>query len=299
MGTRNLFAGSLVSSVVRNGVWGGWGAFIGWLVAEFTVLKEDFFSRHVAAVVMIVVVSAAISLAVATYSAWASGGLVGRLAQFGIAVLIGAAGGLIGGVVGSVLFAAGWGRPFSWAVLGAILGSSEGTYERAKRKVINGSLGGFVGGLLGGMALNVFEKWLGEKEMTGRAVGFVVLGIAVAFASRLVQVVLREGALTVLQGYKPGRTLILGQSKIILGRSDRHPLPFLGPENANIESDHVIIRRTPDGNYVVSDNNTACGTRVNGQVLRGDRILQDGDLIEFGTNVVQFNRGGLIGQMLR
>jgi pSer/pThr/pTyr-binding forkhead associated (FHA) protein len=83
--------------------------------------------------------------------------------------------------------------------------------------------------------------------------------------------------------------LILSQPVTVLGRSDHLQLPFLGPLNKDIESEHVRIVRLTNGAYAVEDNHSKLGTRLNNQPLAGQVVLQDGDVIKFGANFVRFN----------
>jgi hypothetical protein len=46
--------------------------------------------------------------------------------------------------------------------------------------------------------------------------------------------------------------------------------------------------RQPGGKYVVQDNRSRSGTYLNGQPLQGAAWLRDGDVIQFGVNVVRF-----------
>lgn len=55
----------------------------------------------------------------------------------------------------------------------------------------------------------------------------------------------------------------------------------------NISREHLRIEKTADG-YMLVDRGSACGTRIEGQVLGGEdaggqRVLQDGDVVALGT----------------
>lgn len=75
----------------------------------------------------------------------------------------------------------------------------------------------------------------------------------------------------------------------VLGRGDHLPLPFLGYAGWDLESEHLRITRTPDGNFAVGDHHSRLGTLVNGEPIRGAVALGDGDLIKLGGNIVRFN----------
>src|SRR5262249_14762410 len=45
----------------------------------------------------------------------------------------------------------------------------------------------------------------------------------------------------------------------------------------------------PDGSYLLEDNKTRTGTRLNTQPVQGRAPLRDGDMIRLGCNYVRFN----------
>jgi hypothetical protein len=115
------------------------------------------------------------------------------------------------------------------------------------------------------------------------------LGVAVGVLIGLTQVVLKEAWLTVVDGFRPGRQLILSQTVTLLGRGDHLPLPLLGYSARDLETEHARITRTAGGEFVIEDNRSRLGTRVNGQVIQGSAPLRDGDLIKLGSNIIRFN----------
>jgi pSer/pThr/pTyr-binding forkhead associated (FHA) protein len=141
--------------------------------------------------------------------------------------------------------------------------------------------------LLGGLLFDGIA--LARSEMSGRATAFVILGISVGVLIGLAHVVLKEAWLTVLDGYRPGRQLILSKDTTILGRAEHLALPFLGHADSELESEHVRITRQPNGQYLIEDNRTRIGTLVNSQPIQGPVPLRDGDLVKLGTNIVRFN----------
>ena len=206
----------------------------------------------------------------------------------------GLAGGCLGGAVGAMVGYAAVNlelpHVIGWLIMGLGIGVVEGIYEQSKSKIRNGLIGGGVGGFLGGVFFSYVPTLLGTgSEMSGRAAGFVILGICIGAMIALAQVVLKDAWLTVLDGYRTGRQLILSQSVTSLGRAEHCPLPFLGPMNRDLELQHVKIIRRPNGSYAVEDNQTRLGTRLNNQPLQGQAVLKDGDVIKLGTNFVRFN----------
>jgi hypothetical protein len=199
-------------------------------------------------------------------------------------------GGAIGGMSGDLMYNHGWPRAIGWLIMGMAVGVAEGVYERSPRKLRNGLIGGGIGGLLGGVLFDpVMRLAATESGMLSRATGFIILGIAIGAFVGLTQIVLKEAWLTVLDGYRAGRQLILSQPVTFLGRAEHLPLPFLGPMNKDVEPQHVKISRRPNGSYALEDNNTRLGTRLNNEPVQGPMVLKNGDVIKFGTNFVQFN----------
>jgi hypothetical protein len=181
-------------------------------------------------------------------------------------------------------------RSLGWAIMGVGIGVVDGLSDRSRTKLRNGLIGGGLGGLIGGMLFDPIRQVIQSGSgMSSRATAFVILGLCIGALIGLVQVILKEAWLTVLDGYRAGRQLILSQPVTSLGRSDRHALPFLGEMNRAIEPDHVRLIRDAGGNYLAEDNRTKLGTRVNGKSVTLPTRLQDGDVIQFGPNAVRFN----------
>jgi hypothetical protein len=202
-------------------------------------------------------------------------------------LLGGGTGGLAGGLLGATLYSH-WESPraVGWMVMGLAIGAAEGVYERSTSKIRNGLIGGATGGLLGGWLFDLVAK--PGADMSSRAAAFVVLGVSIGALIGLAHVVLKQAWLTVLDGFQPGRQLILTQPLTVLGRGDHLPLPFLGYAGRDLESEHLRIARQPDGRYVAQDTGSRIGTLLNGQLIRGPVILSDGDLIRLGSNIVRF-----------
>jgi hypothetical protein len=171
--------------------------------------------------------------------------------------------------------------------MGTGIGVTEGLYERSRRKARNGLIGGTIGGLVGGLLFDWIA--LARSEMSGRATAFVILGLSVGALIGLAHVVLKEAWLTVLDGYRPGRQLILSKDTTVLGRAEHLALPFLGHADSELEPEHARITRQANGGYLIEDNRTRIGTLVNSQPIHGPVALRDGDLVKLGTNIVRFN----------
>jgi hypothetical protein len=200
---------------------------------------------------------------------------------------IGGIGGAIGGLLGQLLYHVGIPQMVGWMIMGLGIGSAEGIYDRSSRKLRNGLIGGGLGGLVGGALFS----WIAQAgaDMPMRATGFMILGLSIGALIGLTQVVLKEAWLTVVDGFRPGRQVILSEATTYLGRGDHLPLPLLGYAGRDLESEHARITRQPDGQYTIQDNQSRIGTVLNGRPLQGPAILADGDLIRLGSNILRFN----------
>lgn len=281
---------SLWRSVYYCAVIAGWAAFLGWLPAEFLFFRSGTGGGNLAVTVTGAMLGAAVGLGLSLVAGMANA----QLRQLVLRGLVGLAGGAmcgaVGATLGNVLFSVGIPRAFGWLVMGLGIGIVDGVYEQSKSKIRNGLIGGCIGGLIGGFLFEPLQSLIGSQSgMTSRAVGFVILGLCIGALIGLAQVVLKDAWLTVLDGYRAGRQLILSQNVTALGRGDHLALPFMGLMNKDLESEHLKIVRQANGSYVVEDNHSKLGTRLNNQPLQSPLALNDGDVIKFGTNFVRFN----------
>jgi hypothetical protein len=282
---------SLVRLVYYSALAGGWAALAGWLIAELLFFRSGAASDRIQVAASGGIVGGAIGLGLGAVAAIANGQWK-QLAMRGLPGFVGGGfGGAMGAFLGDVLFGLGLPRGFGWLVMGLAVGSVEGLYERSGSKLRNGMIGGALGGLIGGSLFMPIQHWIAHGSgMASRATAFVILGMAIGALIGLVQVVLKQAWLTVLDGYRAGRQLILSQPTTMLGRGDHLSLPFIGPMNRDLESEHVKIARQANGSYLVEDNHSKLGTRLNNQPLLHPAVLKDGDVIKFGGNFVRFNQ---------
>ncbi len=288
---------SLSRFVYYCAVLGGWSAFIAWMFLERPIRYLGALGDSAAAISLWSVVAPTLTATAVGGAIGCGFGLVGetaekwarRLRQSFFGLVGGAAGGLAGGFVGALLHTyAGLPRSFGWMIMGSAIGAAEGFSRKSFHRVRNGVIGGALGGMIGGV---LFDLIAGPgTEMASRACAFTTLGIAIGALIGLTHVVLKRAWLTVLDGFRPGRQLILDQVATILGRGDHLPLPLLGPSARDIENEHAQIIRQPGGTYVVEDRATRIGTLLNGERLTGPAVLRDGDLIRLGGNILRFNQ---------
>jgi pSer/pThr/pTyr-binding forkhead associated (FHA) protein len=270
---------------------GGWSAFLAWAVAEVLILRTPFAGSSTGVGFVGALVGAAIGAAISIVPILANA----QWKQIVPGSLPGLIGGLIGGacggIAGNLLFSLlGFPRALGWMIMGLAIGVAEGLYERSATKIRNGLIGGGLGGLIGGFLFDpILHLAQSGSAMSSRAIAFVILGLAVGALIGLVQVVLKDAWLTVVDGYRSGRQLILTQPVTTLGRADHLALPFAGEMSRDLEAEHARIRRQPGGAFTLEDNKSRIGTRLNGQIIQAAQTLKDGDFIKLGSNLIRFN----------
>lgn len=278
---------------------GGWAAFLGWLITEIPFhwwIDEGTGIAIVLAILMSTFVAIAIGGGVSMASGLSNPGLASLLQRF----LFGAGGGLIGGFVASlsgacvfymferIFFLGLIARVFGWALIGILVGLTVGLYDRDFKKIRNGLIGGAIGGVLAGLFFIPIQFVIGSP-MSSRAFAFVLLGVSIGLFIGLAQVLLKESWLTVEQGFRAGRQLILGGDAITMGTSEKASLIFIAYGAKGVEPIHLTITRQEDGSYLLEDNKSRTGTLLNGQPVTKPTKLLNGDRIQFGVNVVVFN----------
>lgn len=282
---------SLLRLVYYGAVIGGWSAFLGWMVAELVLGAGDPDQGWLGVVVTCAVVGAAIGAGLNLLAGMANAMWKQQLRRVVAGLVFGGLGGIIGGALGELLYSAiGLPRALGWTIMGAAVGLGGGFSERSRREIRNGLIGGTLGGMLGGLLFDPLLTAIASGSgMTSRATAFVVLGACIGVLIGLVRVVMMEAWLTVVDGYRAGRQVILGESVAILGRAEYATLPFLGPGNTSIEWEHVRITRQPDGRHVAEAKPCDLGTKLNFQPMSGATTLKDGDVLGVGGNLVRYN----------
>jgi len=280
---------SFLRLIYWSAIVGGWSAFLGWLFAEMLM------GRHVHESMMLSVLMA--SLVACFLGAGIS--LVSSLLNFRWSNFVtrggpGLVGGFIAGFLGSLLgngltYLLGIaGLILGWLVMGTAIGAVEGIVDRSARKIRNGTIGGALGGLIGGLLFLPIQALASGSGMSSRAFGFVTLGAFVGFFIGLVQVILKDAWLTVQEGFRPGRQVILGKQDVSMGTSEKADLIFIAMGARGVEPIHLRVRKTEDGSFALEDNGSRTGTLLNGERIAGPRTLANGDVIQFGINKVLF-----------
>ena len=255
---------SLGRLIYYSAIVGGWSALLGWLISEFALSPGG---GHLSVALACALVGAAIGMGLNLLAGMANARLTQQLKRIVPGLLAGGVGGALGGFLGDILVSV-FGpdfRAIGWMVMGAGIGVAEGLFERSPAKLRNGLIGGAIGGLLGGLLFKPISLLMASSAtgMSSRATAFVILGMCIGILIALVKVVLKDAWLTVLDGYRPGRQLILSDAQTILGRAEYAALPFMGRNDVALDLVHAKIVRQPDGRFTLEDNKTKDGTRLN------------------------------------
>ena len=181
-------------------------------------------------------------------------------------------------------------RGLGWMFLGVAVGVSEGVAARSLGKLSYGTIGGAIGGLLGGSLYGVVKSLErageGGSHVLGGALGLVILGASIGALSALVQGVLQPASLRVLRGWQEGREYSLLKTDNLVGRDEGADIPLF--RDMRIEKKHVIIQRDGHGFVLLNDHAPADWTRVNDEPVAEYRKLRDGDRIQLGGVILQF-----------
>jgi hypothetical protein len=236
----------------------------------------------------------------------------------------GGLGGISGGWLGAMIFQtfapAGdvsggaihwWLRPIGWMAAGALVGLADGLFTLSPNRMRNGLIGGLCGGLIGGALFDPIKAIVARTataadptfqfEITSRAAGFVAVGLCIGGAVGLTHFLLRHAWLTVLDGDRPGRQVILTGRSLTLGSDPGAGLPFLREADRSLLPDHVRIVRGQDGSFSLVAASPSADALVT--VLKHDNrvtrslknenargiILTNDSVITCGRNSIRFN----------
>jgi hypothetical protein len=150
-------------------------------------------------------------------------------------------------------------------------------------------------------------------EITSRAAGFVAVGLCIGAAVGLTHLLLKHAWLTVLDGDRPGRQVILSGGGLTLGSDPGSGLPFVGDASRGLLSTHLRIVCGRDGRFsllpaspdadaevaVVKDGRREASSLGNHRAK--GIILENDSVIICGRNSIRFNeklhRGEMAGSV--
>ena len=288
---------SLARVTFHSAILTGWLGFFAWMIAEFVTGMLSITAGTTSVIIYSSLVGAGIGAALNLLSGITNPQISILMKRVGQGVLIGGIGGLLGGICGNAIFEllsnpdspSIVGRLVGWIIVGIACGSVAGITDRSQEKLFNGLLGGGIGGVIGGLVFNGLQSLSGVSSMGGRAAGFVLLGVSIGIAIGLVNLMKRQAWLSVIDGYLPGRDLIITNDTTILGKGDHLPLPFFGPSSRTIAVEHAsIIRNKSNSSYEIQPLTPSNEVLVNHSRIAGSVVLQDHDVIKIGGNIICF-----------
>jgi FHA domain len=283
---------SFLRLIYYSAMVGGWAGFLGWFLGEALLMHHGAQVEVSAIVVTTALCGAFIAAGLALLAGMARGtlarGLLLSVGGFGGGLVAGAVGSMFGNLIYSVLHFPILPRALGFMVMGLAIGSVDGLFVLNWRRFRNGLLGGALGGFLGGLLFDPL-LWIVRSPMSSRAIALATLGFFIGLFIGFAQVLLREAWLTVVQGFRPGRQLVLTEKQTTLGTSERANLIFIAYGASGVEPTHACVEKQQDGNFWIKDNGTRTGTFVNDQLVARPCALHNGDVIRIGINAVRFN----------
>ena len=202
---------------------------------------------------------------------------------------------------------------------GAMVGLADGLFTLSTDRMRNGLIGGVVGGLIGGALFDPIRVLVArvaggadptfQFEITSRAAGFVAVGFCIGAAVGLTHLLLKHAWLTVLDGDRPGRQVILSGSGLTLGSDPGAGLPFVGDADRGLLPTHLRIVRGRDGRFSLLPASTDADAEV--AVVKDGRressslrnhgakgiILENDSVIICGRNAIRFNEKSHRGEV--
>jgi FHA domain len=283
---------SFLRLIYYSAMVGGWAGFLGWFLGEALLMQHGAQVEVSAIVVTTALCGAFIAAGLALLAETARGmlgrGLLRVVGGFGGGLVAGAVGSMFGNLIYSVLHFPILPRALGFMVMGLAIGCVDGLFVLSWRRLRNGLIGGALGGFLGGLLFDPL-LWIIRSPMSSRAIALVTLGLFIGLLIGFAQVLLREAWLTVVQGFRPGRQLVLTDRQTTLGTSERASLIFIAYGARGVEPAHACIERQQDGTFWIKDNGTRTGTFVNNQFVAQPSPLHNGDVLQIGINTVRFN----------
>ena len=150
-------------------------------------------------------------------------------------------------------------RPVGWMAAGSSVGLADGLFALSPTRMRNGLIGGLCGGLIGGILFDPIKAMVAGTagaadptmhfEITSRAAGFVAVGLCIGAAVGLTHLLLRHAWVTVLDGDRPGRQVILSGAGLTLGSDPGAGLPFLREADRILLPCHARIVRGRGGSF--------------------------------------------------
>lgn len=275
---------------------GGWAAFLAWCFAQGVGFR-DISNLYVRATLIAGVLGMIVAAAIGAVDAFLNAVGSQRFVRVGICLGIGLFGGMFGGLVGEFLHSKLHFPVFlGWILTGVCIGASIGIYDLLRslftqgdtraplKKTLNGVYGGLLGGFLGGLP---FGFLMGSSAIprTDLAISLVILGLCIGLLIGLAQVFLKEAWLKVIQGFRPGRELLLAKDETTIGRAESCDLGLFGDNTIERLHARILLQNQ---RYLLADAETPSGTFLNEERISQPTPLKSGDKIRVGKSVIEF-----------
>ncbi len=275
---------------------GGWAAFLAWGVAQGAGFRS-IANLYLRATLIAGTLGLFVAAAVGAVDAWLNAGGSQRYVRVSTCLGVGLLGGMLGGFVGEFLHSTLHFPVFiGWMLTGICVGASIGVYDLLRswrtggdtraplKKTLNGIYGGLLGGFLGGLP---FGLLMGSTAIprTDLALSLVVLGLCIGLLIGLAQVVLKEAWLRVVQGFRPGRELLLVKGETTIGRAESCDLGLFGDNTIERLHARILLQNR---RYLLADADTPGGTFLNEERITAPTPLHSGDKIRVGNSVIEF-----------
>lgn len=142
------------------------------------------------------------------------------------------------------------------------------------------------------MFLNLNDAKPATRE--GKAVGLVELvpGQEIVISGQRLQLVERQPAAACLVGYSPpfrGRRWLLHSGEHAVGRAGRRENQIL-INDRTVSREHAVLTADAQG-YRLRVEASSAPTYLNGHPVEGEAALKDGDLLQFGNQLVRLQIG--------
>ncbi len=290
-----------VIAALRQGLAGALGGFLGFLVLEPRIRREELggasgFEDALGLLLAGLLLGGLITFLLAAADELPTGrwvrallrgvGAGGAGALLGVLFLVGAGFlysallplAVLGGPVFQILR-----RALVWGLWGFGVGLSAGLVSRSQRRIVQGCLGGLLGGLVGGFLFDVLAEMTSGATLS-RFVGFVGLGLCVGVATALVEQLARVAWVRFLTGSREGKTILLHRDVNLLGRDELADLPLFG--DPAVARKQALLRVSPTPS--IQEIGPTPLLRVDGQPCRASS-LADGTVIEIGRHRFRFH----------
>jgi hypothetical protein len=166
----------------------------------------------------------------------------------------------------------------AWTAFGLAAGVVEGLVWHSQQRAILGGIGGAAGGILAFLIGSILDN-----EGT-----FVLVGLLMGFGTGLIQDIYKQAWLRIVSGANEGTEVIIDKYVLRIGSSDAQDVDLGLYQDAAIAPRHLEIARR-NGTYTMTILGGAASPHVNNQVCQGAVKLQNGDRIQIGRTVLQFN----------